>query len=379
MSLSLSDRHVYGSEIEFWLYLLIPPILCGVLIPVLNVLYLKLATLLNNFENHKTESSYQYHLIAKVLSFRIINCFCSLYYYAFSGKHPILRLTVQLASLMVAGQMQKHVKEVLWPCFKNSLRTWCAKRAVKKEAYKRQQWEERQAAALNSSTTDSTDSTDSTQTPAGTEMEGDAVEIDMGTTSRTGETTSVLAKPLSERRLKQAEEEAWSEARMPEYNTFNDYAEMMVQYGYVTFFSMAFPLAPGFALLNNVVEIRSDAFKLCNNTRRPVARKAAGIGVWFRTLQLMSVVAVLTNLAHIGFSSDQFSIYFPNVTHAEKVVIIFGMEHCILTMQWVLTALVPSAPFWVRRSIQREKHLSKERIQKQFATDFKKNKSGKKN
>ena len=57
MSLSLSDRHIYGSDIQFWLYLLIPPILCGALIPMLDMMYLKLATLLNSWENHKTESS----------------------------------------------------------------------------------------------------------------------------------------------------------------------------------------------------------------------------------------------------------------------------------------------------------------------------------
>jgi hypothetical protein len=346
MSLSLSDRHIYGSDIEFWLYLLIPPILCGGLIPLLNLLYLKLATKLNDWENHKTESSYQYHLIAKVLSFRMVNCFCSLYYYAFSGRHPILRLTVQLASFMVVGQLQKHFKEVLWPCFKKKIKNWFAKRAIKKAAKEREKWKMNQ-------------------------IDDSSLENDSNGNSKSSKTTDASkARPLSERRLKQAEEEAWSEARMPEYNTFNDYAEMMVQYGYVTFFSMAFPLAPGFALLNNVVEIRSDAFKLCNNTRRPVARKAAGIGVWFRTLQLMSVVAVLTNLAHIGFSSDQFSIYFPNVTHAEKVVIIFGFEHCILMLQFVLTEFVPDAPFWVRNSIKREKHLSKERLHKQFAAEL---------
>jgi hypothetical protein len=32
----------------------------------LNVLYLKLATKLNDFENHKTESSYQFNLIGKI-------------------------------------------------------------------------------------------------------------------------------------------------------------------------------------------------------------------------------------------------------------------------------------------------------------------------
>jgi hypothetical protein len=275
----------------------------------------------------------------------MINCFCSLYYYAFSGRHPILRLTVQLASFMVVGQLQKHFKEVLWPCVKNKIKTWCAKRAVRKAEKKRERWQQENVTPTTESV------------PNGGKKD-----------TATGKKES--QQPLSERRLRQAEEEAWTEARMPIYNTFNDYAEMMVQYGYVTFFSMAFPLAPGLALLNNVVEIRSDAFKLCNNTRRPVARKAAGIGVWFRTLQLMSVLAVVTNLAHIGFSSDQFSRYFPNVTHAEKVVIIFGFEHCVLMVQWVVMTFVPDAPFWVRNSIRREKHLSKERLHNQFAMEL---------
>ena len=350
MSLSLSDRYEYGNDMEFWLYLLIPPMMAGMMIPILDKLYLKLATLLNKWENHKTESSHQYHLIAKVLSFRMVNCFCSLYYYAFSGRHPILRLTVQLASFMVVGQLQKHAKEVLWPCIKQHVRGRCAKRALRAESRKREKWE---LENINNNANDG-------------KYHG------RGENNKENKMKKKMMKktPLSERRLKQAEEEAWTEASMPNYDTFNDYAEMMVQYGYVTFFSMAFPLAPGLALLNNVVEIRSDAFKLCNNTRRPVARKAAGIGVWFRTLQLMSVVAVLTNLAHIGFTSDQFQLYFPDVTHAEKVVIIFGFEHVVLCLQWVLTALVPDAPFWVRRSIRREKHLSKERLQEQFAEEL---------
>ena len=56
MSLSLEDRYEYGGDLEFWLYLLIPPMMAGMMIPILNKLYLILATKLNNWENHKTES-----------------------------------------------------------------------------------------------------------------------------------------------------------------------------------------------------------------------------------------------------------------------------------------------------------------------------------
>lgn len=46
--------------------------------------------------------------------------------------------------------------------------------------------------------------------------------------------------------------------------TFSDHLEMLVQMGYVVLFSAAFPLAGLCALANNLLEIRSDAFKLAH-------------------------------------------------------------------------------------------------------------------
>ena len=52
----------------------------------------------------------------------------------------------------------------------------------------------------------------------------------------------------------------------------------MIQYGFVTIFVAAFPLAPMFALMNNVIEIRLDAYKYVTQFRRPVAVKTQDIG-----------------------------------------------------------------------------------------------------
>ena len=39
----------------------------------------------------------------------------------------------------------------------------------------------------------------------------------------------------------------------------SEYLEIVIQFGFITIFACAFPLAPLFALLNNILEIRLDA------------------------------------------------------------------------------------------------------------------------
>lgn len=55
---------------------------------------------------------------------------------------------------------------------------------------------------------------------------------------------------------------------------------MVMQYGLMVFFAPAFPLAALFTLINNFVEIRSDAFKMCFLYQRPFGERVANIGRW---------------------------------------------------------------------------------------------------
>lgn len=85
---------------------------------------------------------------------------------------------------------------------------------------------------------------------------------------------------------------------------FQEYLEMVLQFGFITIFVAAFPLAPLFALLNNWVEIRLDAHKLVCETRRPVAERAQDIGVWFVILDALAQLAVISNAFLIAFTSE---------------------------------------------------------------------------
>ncbi|XP_055925697.1 anoctamin-5-like isoform X1 [Argiope bruennichi] len=99
-------------------------------------------------------------------------------------------------------------------------------------------------------------------------------------------------------------EEDYALAEWGPTHLFFEYLEMILQFGFVTIFVAAFPLAPLFALLNNIFEIRLDAHKLVFSHRRPVGVRVQNIGIWYRILDSIGKLAVLTNGIIIAFTSD---------------------------------------------------------------------------
>lgn len=76
---------------------------------------------------------------------------------------------------------------------------------------------------------------------------------------------------------------------------------VVLQYGFVTIFVAAFPLAPLFALLNNILEMRLDAKKLLTYYRRPVSQRVRDIGIWYRILDCIGKLSVITNVRERGY------------------------------------------------------------------------------
>lgn len=77
----------------------------------------------------------------------------------------------------------------------------------------------------------------------------------MATGNLAGVATSAVSMSKDTVRVKLSSSE--SQETLPEYSgTYQDINEMVVQFGYVTLFAVAFPLAPLCALINNLIEIR---------------------------------------------------------------------------------------------------------------------------
>uniref|UniRef100_A0A915KR12 Anoctamin n=1 Tax=Romanomermis culicivorax TaxID=13658 RepID=A0A915KR12_ROMCU len=85
---------------------------------------------------------------------------------------------------------------------------------------------------------------------------------------------------------------------------YAEFLEMMVQFGYVTLFVAAFPLAPLICLVNNLVEIRLDAINFVTAFRRPLPVRVPGILIWRRCLNIIIKLAVLCNGGFLAMTSE---------------------------------------------------------------------------
>jgi len=118
-----------------------------------------------------------------------------------------------------------------------------------------------------------------------------------------------LCSDESEAELNQSPAE--KEYNLIEYeSTFDDFDEVVIMYGYLLLFVIAFPLGPLIVVINNLLEVRLDAMKLNKFARRPLPRGAADIGVWSSILNIVSVMAIMTNVALVVFETDTCKLVY---------------------------------------------------------------------
>ncbi|XP_040176414.1 anoctamin-8 isoform X2 [Rana temporaria] len=154
------------------------------------------------------------------------------------------------------------------------------------------------------------------------------------------------------------------ESCMKKYeDTFQDYQEMFVQFGYVVLFSSAFPLAAVCALVNNIIEIRSDAFKLCSGFQRPFGCRVDGIGQWQNVMEAMGVIAIIVNCYLIG-QCGQLQRLLPSLGPESAIIYIVVLEHFALLLKYIIHVVIPDIPGWVAEEMAKLEFQRREAFKK---------------
>lgn len=100
------------------------------------------------------------------------------------------------------------------------------------------------------------------------------------------------------------------QASMPQHSVQPEYQEMVLQFSHIMLFGVVWPLAPLAALINNWIEMRGDAVKICVDVKRPIPSRAESIGPWLTDISIitwMSSLTISSFLAMFGDTHNSFS------------------------------------------------------------------------
>lgn len=84
----------------------------------------------------------------------------------------------------------------------------------------------------------------------------------------------------------------------------DDFCESAIEFGYVTFFVAACPLAPLIALLNNIISRHLKSLYLVSIQRRPCPKMKCGIAEWNGVFQGISYLGTATSAFATAFAGD---------------------------------------------------------------------------
>ncbi|OQR85399.1 anoctamin-like protein [Achlya hypogyna] len=274
---------------------------------ILSQLYNRVSGSLNEYENHRTDTQYENHFIGKAIVFQFVNNFALLFYVAFlketlEGCNKdtggcMGELKISLVYVYGSQLVMGNCQELIVPLF------WAHIERVQHEWVKKDK----------------------------DEPEISAVE---------------------------------SQFFMPTYGwrgTFDDYLEMIIQFGYSTFFVIACPFAPCMSWINNFFEIRIDASKLSTFARRPRPSGASTIGQWVHVLEVFVSIAIVTNAWVIVSTSDLTDLMletFPSLkSNLSTLGVFFGVAGGLFTLRYAINSAIDDMPSHVHAQLRRQKFV----------------------
>ena len=122
------------------------------------------------------------------------------------------------------------------------------------------------------------------------------------------------------------------------------YEDIVVQFGYIAMFGASFPLVGVISLGLNVIYLRTHAVDLLQNQQRPPYRCASDIGAWQDVINLIALMAVITNAGLCGLTGHVVYFYYPNLSFVDRLWFVAVLEHVMLIIKILLENLISPDP-----------------------------------
>lgn len=280
-------------------FAMVPRIGYSVCISLLSYIFTMLAIQLTRMENYRYRGEYVRALTLKRVVFEFVNSYAKLIFIAF-GRSSMPELASNLQSILYVAVLSRLMSDTVVPFFVTHRRR--VARRILQHHPKLKEAEENASAAL-------------AVTPAAT-----------GVLSAKGGGGSYAGVPETHGGDGASPLDEVDEMLDP-YDVYGDFIEMIIQFGYILLFAAAYPLASFVALLSNIIEVRSDLFKMCYVVRRPTPRLGLQEnGTWCGVMRVFAMAAVITNTFLLAFTSHQMARWFPEyfITNGTATALHYG-------------------------------------------------------
>ena len=158
---------------------------------------------------------------------------------------------------------------------------------------------------------------------------------------------------MARRKANQAGEKSITDKHREDFlTTFDEYLEIWLQFGHICLFASVYPEAVYLCILNNYIEIRTDAYRIINIYRKNCLEPAESIGLWELAFSGMTYVAIISNVALI-FQSEGVWNYFMGIFDSEVAVILLAVfvEHLFIGGRFLLMEWIPDQSYEVGRKL----------------------------
>uniref|UniRef100_A0A8P4G8H6 Anoctamin n=1 Tax=Dicentrarchus labrax TaxID=13489 RepID=A0A8P4G8H6_DICLA len=186
-------------------------------------------------------------------------------------------------------------------------------------------------------------------------------------TQLVNQVTEVVIPFLVDREDDPQEDKFRNQSTLPAFpGLFAEYIELLVQFGYLSLFSCVYPLTAVLLLINNLTEIRSDAYKICKLFRKPFSPPVANMGVWQIAFEILSFVSVVSNCWLLLLSpwlQEQFQEGGMSSTNILLLAVL--AEHVLILVKVVLAVLIPDEPDWIRKKREHIEYTSMQALRQQ--------------
>ena len=154
--------------------------------------------------------------------------------------------------------------------------------------------------------------------------------------------------------------------------TLFDVLELILEFAFIGFFSVTFPLAPAIGFIGGISMVHMDKYRLMHYFKRPTPYRAPDIGIWQWIIEALIYVAIVLNAAIYSFTLKGINQINANegtlVTLSSNITLFIGLLIAFIGFKFVIQFIIPDLPSNFQTILQRHKNVTKKLLTKEFAS-----------